>query len=140
MSACASICPRFDHCDPRCGARMTLGHLDEVFRFCTSDFASCPVFRASGGRAVGIDGCSADGVELEPAGAQRDRFRLCDGPISDDVARLAGTCIERLAELTADVGAGLASGIARGGLVKFTVERTVELTIERTPLGRSVVA
>ena len=128
MSACASICPRFDHCDPRCGARMTLGHLDEVFRYCTADFDSCPVFRASDDGAVGVDGCCAGGVELEPAGAQRDRFRFCDGPIADDVARLAGACIGRLAEFTADVG----TGIVRGTIV--------ELTVERAPLARPAVA
>ena len=94
MSACASICPRFDHCDPRCGARMTLGHLDEVFRYCTADFDSCPVFRSGGDGAVAIAGRSSARPEIEAAGAPRDRFRLCDGPIADDVARLAGACIE----------------------------------------------
>ena len=94
MSACASICPRFDHCDPRCGARMTLGHLDEVFRYCTADFDSCPVFRASGDGAVAIDGRAGTLPEIEAAGAPRDRFGLCDGPIADDVARLAGAFIE----------------------------------------------
>ncbi|MFM7261410.1 MAG: hypothetical protein ACKO3W_12480 [bacterium] len=111
---------------------MTLGHLDEVFRFCTSDFASCPVFRASGGGAVAIDGGAIDADVVTDGSdivrAARDRFRFCDGPIADDVARFADACIERIAEFTSEIG------------VELRANPFVELTIERAPLGRSVVA
>ena len=43
MPSRPATCPRFDECDPRCSARLTLGHLDEVFRVCHSDYESCPL-------------------------------------------------------------------------------------------------
>lgn len=80
MSARPAICPRFEACDPRCGSRTTLGHLDEVFRYCTSEYESCPVFGGASHDELG-GGAVIDAPEHRELGA----FRLCDGPLPDDV-------------------------------------------------------
>lgn len=138
MSVRAAICPHFDSCDPRCGARMTLGHLDEVFRFCTAEYESCPVFRGSAsGVTVGTlareeHECTAS---IGAAQVSEGRFQFCDGPVADDlaheitgevtaIANLAHACIGRVVELT----------------IERSIERNIERNIERTPLGRPAVA
>lgn len=136
MSPGATICPRFDHCDPRCGARTTLGHLDEVFRFCTADFESCPTFRASGvgGGAVGDDGGGRRGneralVHASCGGeAESARFGRCDGPIADDLA----------SGIVPDIATDIATDIAR--IADACIGAFVELTVERAPIGRPNVA
>lgn len=55
----APLCPNFDTCDGVHGVGLTLGHLDEVFRFCSGDYARCPVFAEQG--AGGRGGASAEG-------------------------------------------------------------------------------
>lgn len=40
----ACDCPHLDRNDPRCAARLTLGHLDEAFSFCLGGFQRCPNF------------------------------------------------------------------------------------------------
>ncbi|MDI9402773.1 MAG: hypothetical protein QM516_02770 [Limnohabitans sp.] len=101
----APICPRFDACDPRCESRTTLGHLDEVFRFCTSDYESCPIFAGSAGVAAverhefQASGCSA-GIERDPhltprsGDTTRSSFASCDGPLAEEC--LAGTGVAEL--------------------------------------------
>lgn len=141
MSVRAAICPHFDSCDPRCGARMTLGHLDEVFRFCTAEYESCPVFRGS---ASGVAGGTLAREEHEctaSIGAAQvsdgcfqvsdGRFQFCDGPVADDLAR----------EITGEVAAiaNLAHACI-GRVVELTIERSNERSIERAPLGRPAVA
>ncbi len=55
----APLCPNFDTCDGVHGVGLTLGHLDEVFRFCSGDYARCPVFAEQG--AGGRGGAAAEG-------------------------------------------------------------------------------
>ena len=141
MSVRAAICPHFDSCDPRCGARMTLGHLDEVFRFCTAEYESCPVFRGSAsGVASGTLACEEHECTASIGAAQVSdgcfqvsdgRFQFCDGPVADDLAR----------EITGEVAAiaNLAHACI-GRVVELTIERSNERGIERAPLGRPAVA
>lgn len=93
-----ATCPRFDECDPRCGARLTLGHLDEVFRFCHSDYESCPVnaqgrdARASDGHGRGHAVEVAEPIDCgqgDAAPVAGRRFRCCDGPLADELDALA---------------------------------------------------
>jgi hypothetical protein len=113
---------------------MTLGHLDEVFRFCTAEYESCPVFRGS---ASGVAGGTLAREEHEctasigAAQASDGRFQFCDGPVADDLAR----------EITGEVTAiaNLAHACI-GRVVELTIERSNERSIERAPLGRPAVA
>jgi hypothetical protein len=57
----ARLCPRFDTCEGVHGAGLTLGQLDEVFRFCTGDHARCPVFAAGDEACGGACGCTEEG-------------------------------------------------------------------------------
>lgn len=129
MPSRPATCPRFDECDPRCSARLTLGHLDEVFRVCHSDYESCPLNAGalnggaldrgglnrgglnqgglnqggfgSGGLAEGP--CESIGEGASPGCALVGRFSSCDGPLADerDALVLAGLAhIPRSVELT----------------------------------------
>ncbi len=40
----ACDCPHINRNDPRCAARLTLGHLDEVFDLCVGAYRRCPIF------------------------------------------------------------------------------------------------
>ena len=137
MSVRAAICPHFDSCDPRCGARMTLGHLDEVFRFCTAEYESCPVFRGNAGGTLAHETQECTGF-IDAARVSEGcfqvsdgRFQFCDGPVADDLAR----------EITGEVAAiaNLAHACI-GRVVELTIERSNERSIERAPLGRPAVA
>jgi hypothetical protein len=113
---------------------MTLGHLDEVFRFCTAEYESCPVFRGS---ASGVAGGTLSREEHEctasigAAQLSEGRFQVCDGPVADDLAR----------EVTGEVAAiaNLAHACI-GRVVELTIERSNERSIERAPLVRPAVA
>jgi hypothetical protein len=113
---------------------MTLGHLDEVFRFCTAEYESCPVFRGSGS-GVTAETLARNSHECTASvGAAPDsegRFQFCDGPVADDLAR----------EITSEVAAiaNLAHACI-GRVVELTIERSNERNVERTPLGRPAVA
>jgi hypothetical protein len=82
MPSRPATCPRFDECDPRCSARLTLGHLDEVFRVCHSDYESCPL-NACGSVLDG--GRDAEAARDDRREAERPfRFASCDGPLADE--------------------------------------------------------
>ena len=118
---------------------MTLGHLDEVFRFCTAEYESCPVFRGvvggvacaqqhETGHETGHALASAREPAADPSRSIAGRFGRCDGPVADDLA-----------------ANGLAAEIAHevesiANLANACIGKVVELTVERTPLGRSAVA
>jgi hypothetical protein len=84
MPSRPATCPRFDECDPRCSARLTLGHLDEVFRVCHSDYESCPLNACGpvldGTCDGGRDAARHESREVEHA----VRFASCDGPLADE--------------------------------------------------------
>ena len=120
---------------------MTLGHLDEVFRFCTAEYESCPVFR---GNASGVGGgtlaresheCAASlsAAQVRDASlhASDARFQFCDGPVADDLAR----------DITGEVAAiaNLAHACI-GRVVELTIERSGERGHEHVPLSRPAVA
>lgn len=56
----APLCPNFDTCDGVHGVGLTLGQLDEVFRYCSGDYARCPVFARPG--VGGRGDAAADGL------------------------------------------------------------------------------
>ena len=108
MPSRPATCPRFDECDPRCSARLTLGHLDEVFRVCHSDYESCPLNACGpvldGGRdadAARDDRREAERVLCREAG-RPFRFASCDGPLADERDAIALAAVHAGALAPAD--------------------------------------
>jgi hypothetical protein len=100
MPSRPATCPRFDECDPRCSARLTLGHLDEVFRVCHSDYESCPL-NACGPVLDG--GRDADAARDDRRQAERPfRFASCDGPLADERDAIALAAVHAGALARAD--------------------------------------
>lgn len=40
-----TLCPMINHDHPRCGGRLSLGHIDEAFEYCLGGYLACPAYQ-----------------------------------------------------------------------------------------------